>query len=57
MVDFGADITLPPPVHVPTIRRLSASIACIRASSDPVRGWICFHELLLNKLNADINII
>jgi len=52
MVDFGAEI-VPPPVHMPTIRWLSASIAWIRASSDPVRGWIFLN--VLPRLNTDSN--
>jgi len=52
MVDAGTDM-VPPPVHMPTMRWLSASIAWIRASSDPVRGWIFFHVLL--RQNTYIN--
>jgi len=51
-VDFGADSILPA-AHMPTIRWLSASIAWMRASSEPVRGWKGFTVLL--RLNAHIN--
>ena len=52
MVDFGGDNALPA-AHMPTIRWLSASIAWMRASSEPVRGCRGFNVLLM--LNADIN--
>jgi len=52
MVDLGVDNELPAE-HMPTIRWLSASIAWMRASSEPVRGCRGFTMLL--RLNAHIN--
>ena len=52
-VDIGADI-VPPPVHMPTIRWLSASMAWIRASNEPVRGWIWMGFNVLPRQNTHI---
>lgn len=46
MVDLGADKVLLP-LHMPMIRWLSASIAWMRASREPVRGWIGLQVLLV----------
>lgn len=53
IVDFGADNALPA-AHMPTIRWLSASIAWMRASNEPVRGWTGLDMQLL-RLHVHIN--